>query len=157
MKKKSEKNRRSGVLWKAEQSRPEKFVAGARSKSPEQNRNNRRNKQKRQSLGAGKERKIRVKEKEKFLKPKIQGNWKVAGNLRVIPSIPLNQHVPRGHVPYCAAIIHLIRNETPSVTNNLGKETFHLLWPSWHVTDDHRTGGATDGNDENTLPWRGHL
>ena len=88
MKKKSEKNRRSSVPWKAEQLRPEKFVAGARSKSSEQNRNDRRNKQKRQTLGVGKERKTKMKEKEKFFKPKTQGNWKVAGNPRVMLSMP---------------------------------------------------------------------
>ena len=68
------RNRRSSVPWKMEQSRQEKFVAGVRSESPEQNRNDGRNKQKRQTLGAGKERKTRVKEKEKSLKPKTQGN-----------------------------------------------------------------------------------
>ena len=64
------RNQRSSVPWKAEQSRPEKFIAGARSKSPEQNRNDGRNKQKRQTLGAGKKRRTRVKEKEKFLNQK---------------------------------------------------------------------------------------
>ena len=68
------RNRRSSVPWKTEQLRPEKFVTGARSNSLEQNRNDGRNKQKRQTLGAGKERKTRVKEKEKSLKPKTQGN-----------------------------------------------------------------------------------
>ena len=39
------RNQRSSVPWRTEQSRPEKFVAGVRSESPEQNWDGGRNKQ----------------------------------------------------------------------------------------------------------------
>ena len=132
---------------------------GRKNSSPEQG----RSRQSRIGIIAGtskrdkhseqKERKIRVKEKEKFLKPKIQGNWKVARNPRVMPSMPSISmcHVATLHTapPSC------IKFETkPQATQKTQEKTFHLLWPSWHVTDDHRTWGATDGSDKNALPWR---
>ena len=45
-------------------------------------------KQKGQMLGVGRERKTRVKERKSFLNLKTQGNWKAAGNPRVMPLIP---------------------------------------------------------------------
>ena len=61
--------------------------------------------------------------------------------------MPSTPSISTRHVANCAVIMHLIRSRTPSVTDNPEK-TFHLLWSSWHVTDDHRTWGG------NWWEWR---
>ena len=85
------------IIWEIEEIAylKKRNSRGRRNLSPEQDQSHRNEigmvaetKQKGQTLGAGRERKTRVKEKKSFLNPKTQGNWKAAGNPRVTPFIP---------------------------------------------------------------------
>ena len=84
-----------------------------RNLSPEQGQSHRNEngmmaemKQKEQMLGVGRERKTRVKERTSFLNPKNPKKLKSSGKPKGHAINTLNQRMPRGHVPYRAAIPH---------------------------------------------------